>query len=54
MRFVMCGAFVLGLIMAALPAPAEARGGHYSGAHGSSHRGGSYRNAPTNNHYQHR
>jgi len=60
-------AFVLSLATFALlvAAPAEARGrsssgshahygnqgGHYAGGKGSSHKGGTYKNARTNNHY---
>lgn len=29
------------------------QGGHYAGGHGSSHKGGHYRNARTHDHYTH-
>lgn len=38
----------------AAPAIALARGGHYSGGHGSSHKGGHYTNARTHDHYEKR
>ncbi len=41
-------------ILVCLPPIALASGGHYAGGHGSSHKGGHYVNARTNNHYQHR
>jgi hypothetical protein len=36
------------------PAIAEARGGHYSGGHGSSHKHGTYKNASTGDQYRSR
>ncbi|WP_438391115.1 hypothetical protein [Caballeronia sp. DA-9] len=48
---------VIALILAvavATPALVFARGGHYSGGHGSSHKGGHYMNLRTNNHYESR
>jgi hypothetical protein len=36
----------------AFPLMAFARGGHYSGGHGSSHKGGHYKNARTGDHYE--
>jgi hypothetical protein len=46
-------AILLCVAMAA-PAVAVARGGHYAGGHGSSHKGGKYKNARTGDHYEHR
>lgn len=40
--------------MLAMPVVAMAKGGHYEGGHGSSHKGGKYRNARTGDHYEHR
>lgn len=40
------------LIMFAFSTTAFAKGGHYSGGKGSSHKGGHYRNSATHNHYQ--
>lgn len=42
-----CASFVI-------PAIAEARGGHYAGGHGSSHKGGQYKNSRTGDHYEKR
>lgn len=44
------------LLCAALAAPTItlARGGHYAGGHGSSHKGGKYKNARTGDHYERR
>lgn len=44
------------LLCAALAAPtiALARGGHYAGGRGSSHKGGKYKNARSRDHYQRR
>ncbi|SAL19402.1 hypothetical protein AWB71_00935 [Caballeronia peredens] len=42
-----CASFIV-------PAIAEARGGHYAGGHGSSHKGGHYKNARTGDHYEKR
>ncbi|WP_321842616.1 hypothetical protein [Burkholderia cepacia] len=44
------------LLCVALAAPtiALARGGHYAGGHGSSHKGGKYKNARTGDRYEHR
>jgi len=44
------------LLCASVVAPsiAEARGGHYAGGHGSSHKGGHYKNARTHDHYESR
>ncbi len=43
------------LIISALASTAAmARGGHYAGGHGSSHKGGHYVNARTGNHYEKR
>lgn len=36
------------------PTASFARGGHYIGGHGSSHKGGHYSNPRTGNHYEHR
>jgi hypothetical protein len=46
---------VIALVMAFASGAVEARGqgGHYAGAHGSSHKGGHYINARTGNHYTH-
>lgn len=41
-------------IMLALPAVSYAKGGHYKGGHGSSHKQGHYKNSKTNNHYKKR
>lgn len=41
-------------IALAVPILASARGGHYTGGHGSSHKGGHYSNARTHNHYEKR
>ena len=50
---------LLALILVALATPAEAGrrrggggGGHYRSGHGSSHRGGSYKNKKTGDHYR--
>jgi hypothetical protein len=42
------------LICASLIVPviSEARGGHYAGGHGSSHKGGHYKNPRTGDHYE--
>ena len=41
-------------LSAAAPALAKStQGGYYAGGHGSSHKGGHYRNARTHNHYTH-
>lgn len=47
---------ITALISASLIVPfiAEARGGHYAGGHGSSHKGGQYKNSRTGNHYEKR
>jgi len=47
---------IVALITLALLAPSIsfARGGHYAGGHGSSHKGGSYKNPRTGNHYEKR
>lgn len=36
------------------PSISFARGGHYAGGHGSSHKYGKYKNARTGNHYEKR
>ena len=36
------------------PSITEARGGHYAGGQGSSHKGGHYQNARTHDHYESR
>jgi hypothetical protein len=46
------------IFLMALPLLAQHRhyskqGGHYSGGRGSSHKGGSYKNTRSNNHYIH-
>lgn len=59
MRVLMCSVFVAGLILSVFSGAAEARGGrsygnqggHYAGGSGSSHKGGTYRNARTRDHY---
>lgn len=38
----------------ATPTIALASGGHYAGGHGSSHKGGHYKNARTGDHYERR
>jgi len=47
---------IVALITLALLAPSVsfARGGHYAGGHGSSHKYGKYKNARTGNHYEKR
>jgi len=50
MRCLLLVSFVLAF---ASPLAAEARGGHYAGSTGSSHKGGHYVNAQTGNHYTH-
>lgn len=46
--------FILAIVAAlALTSAADARGGHYVGGHGSSHKGGHYVNRATGNHYRH-
>ncbi|MDR5833435.1 hypothetical protein [Caballeronia sp. LZ034LL] len=47
---------ITALISASLIVPviAEARGGRYAGGHGSSHKGGQYKNSRTGNHYEKR
>jgi hypothetical protein len=40
--------------MLALAPVAEASGGWYQGGHGSSHKGGKYRNPMTGDYYRHR
>lgn len=44
------------LLCVALAAPTItlARGGHYVGGHGSSHKGGKYKNPRTGDRYEHR
>lgn len=44
------------LLCVALAAPTItlARGGHYAGGHGSSHKGGKYKNPRTGDRYEHR
>lgn len=51
MKFVFA---VLSLIVMFAAQPVLAAGGHYAGGHGSSHKGGHYKNAATGDHYQHR
>lgn len=41
-------------VAVAAPTVAIARGGHYAGGQGSSHKGGHYKNARTGDHYEHR
>ncbi|MGI4867834.1 MAG: hypothetical protein ACRYFZ_28210 [Janthinobacterium lividum] len=42
-------------LLAGLPfSPAFAQRGHYKGGHGSSHKGGSYKNKATHDHYRKR
>jgi hypothetical protein len=36
------------------PAAVFAKGGHYKGGHGSSHKGGTYKNPRTGDHYEKR
>lgn len=45
---------IIAAIVLALMAPAAsfAKGGHYAGGHGSSHKYGKYKNARTGNHYE--
>lgn len=47
---------IVALISLALltPSVSFARGGHYAGGHGSSHKYGKYINARTGNHYEKR
>ena len=45
---------LLGLLLSMPLSPAWAQQGHYKGGHGSSHKGGSYKNKSTNDHYRHR
>jgi len=54
MRVAIFTFFIFAIGITGFSAIAEARGGHYAGGRGSSHRGGSYRNSATGNHYQHR
>ncbi|MEM5314240.1 hypothetical protein [Paraburkholderia sp. JHI869] len=44
------------MLFASLVAPAIelARDGHYTGGHGSSHKGGHYKNGRTGDHYERR
>lgn len=42
------------LLVGAPLSHAFAQRGHYKGGHGSSHKGGSYKNKATNNHYRKR
>lgn len=48
--------FIAALICVSLIVPtiAEARGGYYAGGHGSSHKGGHYKNSRTSDHYEKR
>jgi len=39
------------LFLLPLSLDAQKRGGHYSGGKGSSHKGGTYKNKKTNDHY---
>lgn len=41
-------------VAVAAPTVAIARGGHYAGGQGSSHKGGHYKNARTGDRYEHR
>ena len=45
---------LLGFLLSASLSPAFAQGGHYKGGKGSSHKGGSYKNKATGNHYRKR
>lgn len=45
---------VLLCAMLSIPSFAMAKGGHYAGGHGSSHKGGKYKNPRTGDHYVHR
>ncbi|MBI0439571.1 hypothetical protein E4659_11055 [Dickeya dianthicola] len=47
---------IISLIVMALLSPAAsfAKGGHYPGGHGSSHKGGKYHNPRTGDHYEKR
>ncbi|MCC3749690.1 hypothetical protein LLQ46_22795 [Rouxiella badensis] len=42
------------IVIGASSSPAFSRGGYYAHGQGSSHKGGSYRNARTSNHYEKR
>ncbi|MGI4871354.1 MAG: hypothetical protein ACRYFX_09260 [Janthinobacterium lividum] len=41
-------------LLAGAPLSVLAQRGHYKGGHGSSHKGGSYKNKATNDHYRKR
>ncbi|MCO7262023.1 hypothetical protein [Dickeya zeae] len=47
---------IISLMVMVLLAPTAsfAKGGHYAGGHGSSHKGGKYHNPRTGNHYEKR
>ena len=45
---------LLGFLASASFSPAWAQHGHYKGGHGSSHKGGSYKNKSTGDHYRKR
>lgn len=56
MKQLMVAILVAGLTMPALAKGGGhvSRGGHYAGGNGTSHKGGSYKNSRTHNHYQKR
>ncbi len=47
-------AVVLLCAVLSIPSFAVAKGGHYAGGHGSSHKGGKYKNPRTGDHYERR
>lgn len=51
-KFILGPLFSVALILSSAQVSAQkSRGGHYKSGIGSSHKGGSYKNARTNNHY---